>query len=245
MKRFLLLAAAGSLIALLSTGARAQDTFDFENQAALIGQSITASPTVSAVAPSIRTLTLSQSGLTAPPSGTSGFTYLDNNAGGVVAFGNNLDNISIGDAGDGTALETLTLTFAQAVSGLTFQFVTFPAAINAPIELNATTNSGLSFSSAGVLNGTTGNGEGSIVLAGGLFTVVNLSLNAVPQVGGVAATVGDTFIVDTFVVTPSVIAVPEPGSIALLLGSALPLAWGLRRKMQARRTGLKLVNNRA
>lgn len=245
MKRFLLLAAAGSLIALLSTGARAQDTFDFENQAAFVGQSITASPTVAAAAPSLRTLTFSQSGLTAPPSGTSGFTYADNNAGGVVAFGNNLNNTSISNAGDGTALETLTVTFAQAVTSLTFQFVTFPAVINAPIELNATSDSGLSISSTGILNTITGNGEGSITLSGGLFTVVNLSLNAIPQAGGVAATVGDTFIVDTFVVTPSVIAVPEPGSIALLLGSALPLAWGLRRKMQARRTGLELVNYRA
>lgn len=232
MKRFLLLAAAGSLIALLSTGAQAQDLFDFENQAANTSFSITTSPVVTAVAPSIRTLTLTQSGLAAPPSNTSGFTYLDNNMGGVVSFGNNLSNIVVGNAGDRqNTLETLTLTFDQAVSGLTFQFVTFPAAFGIPIELNASTDSGLSVSSTGVPNGTSGNGEGSITLSGGgLFTIVNLSLNTTPQMGGIGAVGGDTFLVDTFVVTPSVTQVPEPGSVALLLGMGLPLAWKLRRK---------------
>ena len=230
MKLLVQIALAGSLTALSLGLARAQDTFDFENQAANIGLTIAASPTVAALAPSARTLTLSQSGLTAPPSASSGFAYVDNNAGGVVAFGNNLSNVSIGNAGDGTALETLTLTFGQAVTGLTFQFVTFPAAANAPIELNALSDTGLSLSSVGTLNLATGNGEGSLTLTGSAFNSVSLSLNVNPVAGGIGATVGDTFIVDNFVVTPSVLAVPEPGALALFAGVAMPFAWRLRRR---------------
>jgi hypothetical protein len=230
MKLLVQIALAGSLTALSLGLARAQDTFDFENQAANIGLSIATSPTVAAEAPSVRTLTLSQSGLTAPPSASSGFAYLDNNAGGSVIFGNNLSGVSIGNAGDGTALETLTLTFTQAITGLTFQFVTFPVALNAPIELNALSDTGLSVSSAGTQNLTTGNGEGSLTLSGSPFTSVSLSLNSIPQVGGIGAAVGDTFIVDTFVVTPSVLVVPEPGVLALFAGVAAPLAWRLRRR---------------
>ncbi len=237
MKRLLLLAAAGSLIALLSTSANAQDLFDFENVRAIPSDPITAFPVVMAEGASIRTLTLTQSGLTALPSNTSGFTFLDNNSGGVVAFGNNLSNIVVGNAGDRqNTLETLTLTFDQAVSGLTFQFVTFPAGFGVPIELNASTDSGLSFSSTGVPNGTSGNGEGSITLSGGLFTIVTLSLNTTPQMGGTGAVGGDTFLVDNFLVTPSVISqVPEPGSVAMLLGMGLPVAWGLRRQSRQKR----------
>ena len=231
MKLLVPLALAGSLMALMPGGARAQDTFDFENQAANEGLSITASPTVAAEAPSTRTLTLSQSGLTAPPSASSGFAYVDNNAGGIVTYGNNLSNMAVGNAGDGTALETLTLTFDRAISGLTFQFVTFPATPNAPIELNALSDTGLSPSSAGVQNLITGNGEGSLFLSGGLFTSVTLSLNAIPTLpGSVGATIGDTFIVDNFVVTPSITSVPEPGALALFAGLAAPLAWRLRRR---------------
>ena len=231
MKLLVSLALAGSLIALLPGGARAQDTFDFENQAGSIGLSIAAAPAVAAEAPSSRTLTLSQSGLTAAPSASSGFAYLDNNAGGVVAFGNNLSNVSIGNAGDGTALETLTLTFGQAVSGLTFQFVTFPVVFNAPIELNTLTDTGLTLSSTGIPNLVTNNNEGSLTLSGSPFTSVTLSLNAISTLpGSVGATVGDTFIVDNFVVTPSITSVPEPGALALFAGLAAPLAWRLRRR---------------
>ena len=234
MKQLLLLAAAGSLIALLSTGAQAQDLFDFENiPLSSVGQSITTMPIIAAEGPSIRTLTLSQSGLASPASPASGFVFVDNNAGGIVSFGNNLSNFAIGNAGDGTALETLTLTFAQSVSAVTFQFVTFPVALGNPLlELNALSNSGASAMGVGVANTTTGNNEGSLTLTG-LFTSVSISLNSgLTQYLPVdtSAVVGDTFIVDSFVVTPSVVPVPEPGSLALFAGVALPLAWSLRRR---------------
>ena len=222
--RFLMGAALCAALALPGM-ARAQDTFDFENMGPGVQSAtqITAFPVVSAEAPSGRTVTLSQSGVA---TGGTGFTFEDNqNTGTSVAYGTNLNNFVIADPTDG-ALETLTLTFAQPVSGLTFQFATVPQNAGDLITLSATTDNALVFASGtGTFNQTSQDNEGSLTLglAGQTFTTLNLFLSG-------TAAAGDTFAVDTFVVTPRVAAVPEPGAIALLAGAGLPVVVALRRR---------------
>lgn len=230
MKRFSLLAVAGSLFTLmplLPLRAQAQDMFTLEDQLPRLAQSITLSPLITASAPSIRTALLSQSNVgPGQPNNVAGFMFADNNGGPVVSYGTNLNNTVITDAQDGTALDTLTLTFAQPVSGLTFSFATIPVTPGNLITLSATTNNAAVFASnTGVFNAISTDNEGSLTLTGGTFNILNLFLSG-------TATIGDSFAVDNFIVTPSV-TVPEPGSLALLAGMLVPVAWSLRRRKAA------------
>ena len=232
MKPLSLFAVAGSLMALLPGSSRAQDMFTLEDHIPNIAQSILVSPTITAASPSIRFATLSQSNVgPGQPNDVAGFEYADNNGSGVISYGTNLNNIVITDSQDATSLDTLTLTFAQPVETLNFNFAVI--FVSGPtVTISATTDNAAIFNSGvGVFNATTMDNEGTLTLTsptpGGAFSVLNIFLSG-------TATIGDTFAVDNFVATPSITQVPEPGSIALLLGIGLPLAWKLRRKARQR-----------
>lgn len=227
------LALIGGFLTLLGGRAQTQVIYTLEEHTSDVGNAIKSSPVINANAPSLHTATLSQT-TTGSTAAQPGFTYVNNNGGGIVSYGNNLSNVAISNGGDGTALETLTVTFDQAVTMLTFQFVTVPLVVNNPIELNATANTGLTSSSAGTANLITGNNEGSLSLTGSAFTSIVIQLNTKFLFTGDAnASIGDVFAVDTFVSFPNASVpapVPEPGVLTFFLGAALPLAWRLCRR---------------
>ena len=233
MKRIFLLAAAGSLILLSPHAAQAVDVFTLEEHVPDLGNPITSAPTITGSGPSGITATLSQFNLGSGSFGNViGFEYADNTNNTQVSYGTNLNNVVITDAQDGSALDTLVLTFSQPLSDLTFSFATTPLIPGALIPLFATTDNPTVFTSGtGSFNAVSQDNEGSLFLTGGTFTTLSIFL-------GGTARAGEVFAVDNFLVTPAAPApVPEPGSVALLLGIGLPVAWKLRRGRQnGRRT---------